>query len=400
MDFEYDERTQELRARLTDFMAEFVYPAEPLFADDATSGWERPAVMAELRAAARERGLWNLFLPHHSDGAGLTNLQYAPLAEITGRSPEIAPEVFNCNPPDTGNMELLSLFGTPAQQERWLRPLLAGEIKSAFCMTEPDVSSSDPANLGAQAVRDGDEYVLTGRKWWSTGGMSEDCRVLVVMCVTDPDASTRDRFSMLLVPREAAGVSAVRGLSIFGYDHRTSGGHAEMSFDGVRVPAADVLGEVGKGSAMAQARLGPGRIHHCMRMIGMAERAVDLMCERATRRSTFGRLLGEHGVVQQWIADARVQIEQLRLLVLRTAWLIDTRGAREARRDISAIKVAAPQAVESILDRAIQIHGAAGMTADLPLAMLWAQARTMRFIDGPDEVHRMVLAKRELARFA
>ncbi|WP_280490091.1 acyl-CoA dehydrogenase family protein [Nocardia farcinica] len=399
MDFGYDETTRDLRERAWAFIEDFVFPAEQYFHDAPVAGadqWERPAIMAELKQQARARGLWNLFLPDSRHGAGLTTLQYAPIAELTGWSPEIAPEAFNCSPPDTGNMELLSLFGTPDQQQRWLEPLLNGDIRSAYCMTEPGVSSSDPANLTTTITDEGDHWRIDGRKWWSTGGMSSDCRLLVVMGVSDPDADPRTRHSLVLVPRETPGVTVERGLHIFGFTHGAHGGHAEIRFDNVRVPKQNLLGERGRGQALAQARLGPGRIHHCMRMIGMAERALELMCLRADQRSAFGKRLADHGIVQHWIAESRVKIDQLRLFVLRTAWLIDTVGAREARTEISAIKVAAPAAVGWVLDKAIQTHGAEGMTQDHPLAMLWAQARTMRFIDGADEVHRMVLATREV----
>ncbi|HYN75433.1 MAG TPA: acyl-CoA dehydrogenase family protein [Candidatus Limnocylindria bacterium] len=401
MDFGYDARTEELRAELLSFMDSHIYPAETRpggVVEGAPLDWERPAVMTTLRAEARARGLWNLFLPDEHHGAGLTTLQYAPLAEIMGRSPALAPEATNCAAPDTGNMELLHLFGTAEQQERWLEPLLDARIRSAFCMTEPDVASSDASNIATSIRRDGDDYVLDGRKWWSTGIMSPDCALLVVLGVSDPDASPRGRFSIVLVPRDTPGVRVVRGLSVFGYTDADHGGHGEVVFDGVRVPASNVLGEEGAGGLLTQARLGPGRIHHCMRLIGMAERAFELMCRRADERATFGRPLADHGTVMGWIADARVRIDQLRLLVLRAAWLIDEQGARAARTEISAIKIAAPQTVEWVIDKAIQVHGAAGVSQDTPLAGLWTHARGLRFADGPDEVHRMVLARHELKR--
>lgn len=400
MDFAYDATTEEMRRELLTFMDDHIYPAEHHFHDDALPAdarWERPAIMAELKREARARGLWNLFLPG-DHGAGLSNVQYAPLAEITGWSPEVAPETLNCSPPDTGNMELLTLFGSPDQKEQWLEPLLDGTVRSAYCMTEPGVSSSDPANLATTIDDDGDHWVINGTKWWSTGAMSSDCRLLIVMGLSDPDADARSRHSLVLVPRDTPGVTVERGLSIFGFVHGAHGGHAEIRFDNVRVPKENLLGERGRGQALAQARLGPGRIHHCMRMIGMAERALEAMCRRAAERSTFGTPLADRGVVQQWISEARVRIDQLRLYVLRAAWLIDTIGAREARGHISAIKVACPETVEWVVDKAIQVHGAAGMTQDHALAMLWAQTRTMRFIDGADEVHRMVVASRELRR--
>ncbi|MBO0827658.1 MAG: acyl-CoA dehydrogenase family protein [Streptosporangiales bacterium] len=397
MDFGYDARTEQLRGELEAFMTGHVYPAEPVFADQLaeTSAWHRPPVVEQLKAEARERGLWNLFYAGDG-GAGLTNLQYAPLAEITGRSPHLAPEALNCAAPDTGNMELLNEFGTPEQQRRWLAPLLDGTIRSAFCMTEPDIASSDATNIRTRIERDGDDYVVNGRKWWSSGAMAPSCEVLIVMGRTDPDAATHRQQSMVLVPRDTPGVDVRRGMQVFGYDDGAHGGHAEVVFDDVRVPAANLVGGEGDGFAIAQARLGPGRIHHCMRMIGMAERAVELMCRRTVSRKAFGRPLADHGVVQEWIAESRVRIEQLRLLVLKTAWLMDTRGNRGAHTEIQAIKIAAPAAVEWILDKAIQAHGAAGLSQDFPLASLWAQARTMRFIDGPDEVHRRSLARREL----
>ncbi|YCN58156.1 acyl-CoA dehydrogenase family protein [Rhodococcus erythropolis] len=378
-----------------------IYPVEHHFHDSAEandSQWERPAVMAGLKRKARAEGLWNLFLPDDTHGAGLTNLQYAPLAEITGWSPEVAPEALNCNPPDTGNMELLSLFGTSDQQRDWLDPLLDGKIRSAYCMTEPNVSSSDPSNLETAIDDDGDHWIINGVKWWSTGAMSSDCQLLIVMGVSDPGADVRGRHSLVLIPRNTPGVTVERGLQIFGFLHSAHGGHAQLRFDNVRVPKANLLGERGRGQALAQARLGPGRIHHCMRMIGMAERALELMCKRANERTAFGKHIADQGIVQHWIAQSRVRIDQLRLYVLRAAWLIDTVGAREARTEISAIKVAAPDTVEWIVDKAIQVHGAGGMSQDHPLAMLWAQARTMRFIDGADEVHRMVVATKELRK--
>jgi acyl-CoA dehydrogenase len=402
VDFSLDARTQELQAELLDFMSRHVYPAEPAFAEheaNAPGSWEPPPIMEELKAEARRRGLWNLFLAHSEYGAGLTNLQYAPLAEITGRSPTIAPEALNCNAPDTGNMELLSMFASEEQKRQWLRPLLDGEIRSAFCMTEPEVASSDAANITTRIERDGDDCIVTGHKWWSTGALRPQCRVLIVMGVSDPNADPRSRYSMLLVPKETQGVQVLRGMSVLGFTDATHGGHAEIIFDEVRVPAGNLLGAEGQGSMLAQARLGPGRIHHCMRLVGMAERAFDLMGERAWARRPFGRPLAEQGVIQEWVAEARVRIEQLRLLVLRAAWLIDTVGAREARTQISAIKIAAPQTAEWVIDRAMQAHGSGGLSQDFPLASLHAQARSLRFIDGPDEVHRMVVGRRELARY-
>ncbi|MFI6849592.1 acyl-CoA dehydrogenase family protein [Kitasatospora sp. NBC_00085] len=408
MDFAHDTRTLELRERLLAFMDQHVYPAEPVLeaqlADPAREAWTVPPIVAELQAEARKQGLWNLFLTDREGlpgdgGAGLTNLQYAPLAEITGRSPQLAPPALNCAAPDTGNMELLAQFGSDAQREQWLAPLLNAEIRSAFAMTEPDVASSDAANIATRIERDGDEYVVTGRKWYITGAMNPRCRIFIVMGKTDPAADPHRQQSMILVPRDTPGVTVRRGMRVFGYDDSDHGGHAEVHFDGVRVPAANLIGEEGSGFAIAQARLGPGRIHHCMRAIGIAERAVELMCRRTLDRVAFGRPLAEQGVVQDWIAESRVRIEQLRLLVLKTAWLMDTVGNRGAHTEIQAIKIATPSTVEWILDKAVQAHGAAGVSQDTPLAQLWAGNRTLRLADGPDEVHKRSLARRELKRY-
>ncbi|MFH8368175.1 acyl-CoA dehydrogenase family protein [Streptomyces sp. NPDC018031] len=403
MDFAFDARTEELRARLLAFMDEHVYPAEAV-ADEQraalSSPWDTPPVVGELKAAARARGLWNLFLPDTEYGAGLTNLQYAPLAEITGRSPQLAPTALNCAAPDTGNMELLAEFGSAEQRERWLEPLLAGEIRSAFAMTEPDVASSDATNVETRIERDGDAYVVTGRKWYISGAMNPDCAIFIVMGKTDPDgADPRRQQSMVLVPRDTPGVEVRRAMKVYGYEDHYHGGHAEVVFDRVRVPAANLIGEEGGGFAIAQARLGPGRIHHCMRLIGMAERGIELMCRRAASRTAFGKPLAAQGVVQEWIADARVAVEQLRLLVLKTAWLMDTVGNRAAHTEIQAIKIATPRTVVGILDRAVQLHGAGGVGQDFPLAELWAAARTLQLADGPDEVHQRSLARRELKRY-
>ncbi|HEX6754618.1 MAG TPA: acyl-CoA dehydrogenase family protein [Mycobacteriales bacterium] len=398
MDFGFDARTEQLRGQLLEFMHAHVYPAEAEYV--ATSDWSRPPVVKRLQAKAREQGLWNLFLPHSDHGAGLTNLQYAPLAEIMGRSPALAPEVFNCNAPDTGNMEVLAQFGTQEQQERWLRPLLEAEIRSAFCMTEPDVASSDARNIRLSIRRDGDEYVLDGRKWWSTGAMAPECRILIVMGVTDPDAEPYRRQSMVLVPRDTPGVTVVRPLTVFGYDDAPHGGHAEVAFEGVRVPVSNVLLGEGDGFRIAQERLGPGRIHHCMRAMGVAERALELMCARAVSRVAFGKAVAQQGVVQDWIAEARIRIEQARLLVLKAAWLMDTVGNKGARVEIAAIKVAAPEVANWVLDRAIQVHGGGGVSSDFPLAQLWASMRTLHLADGPDEVHKATIARRELAPYA
>ncbi|MCI0384829.1 acyl-CoA dehydrogenase family protein [Streptomyces sp. CNQ085] len=404
MDFGFDARTEELREKLLAFMDEHVHPAEAVAEEQRAaldSPWRTPPVVAELKAAARERGLWNLFLPDAEHGAGLTNLQYAPLAEITGRSPQLAPTATNCAAPDTGNMEVLAQFGSAEQRERWLKPLLAGEIRSAFAMTEPEVASSDATNIETHVRREGDEYVITGRKWYISGAMSPDCAVFIVMGKTDPDGEDiRRQQSMVLVPRDTPGVEVRRAMTVYGYEDHWHGGHAEVIFHDVRVPVANLIGEEGGGFAIAQARLGPGRIHHCMRLIGMAERAIELMCRRAGTRTAFGRPLAAQGVVQQWIADARVSVEQLRLLVLKTAWLMDTVGNRGAHTEIQAIKIAVPRTVVGILDRAVQLHGAGGVSQDFPLAELWAGARTLQLADGPDEVHQRSLARRELKRFA
>ncbi|WP_030418037.1 MULTISPECIES: acyl-CoA dehydrogenase family protein [unclassified Streptomyces] len=404
MDFAYDARTEELRARLLAFMDEHVYPAEPVAREQRAalaSPWDTPRIVGELKAEARRRGLWNLFLPDARYGAGLTNLQYAPLAEITGRSPHLAPTATNCAAPDTGNMEVLAQFADGPQRERWLRPLLAGEIRSAFAMTEPEVASSDATNITTRIERDGDAYVVTGRKWYISGAMNPDCRIFIVMGKTDPEgADVRRQQSMVLVPRDTPGVTVTRAMRVFGYEDHDHGGHAEVVFDHARVPVTNLVGEEGGGFAIAQARLGPGRIHHCMRLIGMAERAIELMCRRAASREAFGRPLAQQGVVHNWIADARVTVEQLRLLVLKTAWLMDTVGNKGAHTEIQAIKIATPRAVVDIVDRAIQLHGAGGVSQDFPLAELYAAARTLMIADGPDEVHQRSLARREIRRYA
>jgi acyl-CoA dehydrogenase len=400
VDFTFSPRTDELREKLLRFMDDHVYPAEAVARSQSAASGDRyadPPVLADLQAEARKQGLWNLFLPNEKWGAGLTNLEYAPLAEITGRSPWLAPRALNCAAPDTGNMEILAEFGTAEQQDQWLIPLLEGEIRSCFSMTEPDVASSDATNIRCRIERDGDDYVVTGRKWWSTGAMSKKCKLSIVMGVSNPDADTYHRQSMVLVPLDAPGVKIERSLPIFGYDG--GGGDAEILFDGVRVPASSLLGEEGGGFAIAQARLGPGRIHHCMRAIGMAERAFDLMCSRAQERVAFGRPIAAQGVVQDWIAEARIRIEQARLLTLKTAWLMDTVGNKGARIEISAIKVVAPEVCTWVIDRAIQVFGAKGVSEDVPLAEMYAHARTLHLADGPDEVHKMQIAKRELRRY-
>jgi acyl-CoA dehydrogenase len=400
MDFAFGPRIEELRKELLAFMDDHVYPAERTYRDQVEASGDphtHPPVMEELKKEARARGLWNLFMPDPKYGAGLSNLEYAPLAEITGRSPGIAPEALNCAAPDTGNMEILAEFGTLDQQERWLKPLLDGEIRSCFSMTEPEVASSDASNIQGRIERDGDHYVINARKWWTSGAADERCKIAIVMGVTNPDADQYRRQSMILVPMDTPGVRVVRTLPVFGYDE--GGGHCEIEYTDVRVPVENLLGEEGSGFAIAQARLGPGRIHHCMRALGMAERAFDLMCRRALTRVAFGKPLARQGVVQQKIAQSRIEIEQARLLVLKAAWLMDTVGKEGARVEIAAIKVAAPNVMLNVLDRAIQIHGAAGVSEDFPLASMYAHGRTLRIADGPDEVHEMVIARRELARY-
>jgi acyl-CoA dehydrogenase len=395
MDFTFDEKTEDYRKRLLAFMDEHVYPAEESFHPD---GWEIPPVVARLKVQARAAGLWNLFLPGEH-GAGLTNLQYAPLAEITGRSPSIAPPALNCAAPDTGNMDVVAEFGSAEQQRQWLRPLLDGEIRSAFAMTEPDVASSDATNISTRIERDGDEYVITGRKFYISGAMNPNCKIFIVMGKTNPSAARHVQQSMILVPRDTPGLTVKRGMTVFGYTDGDHGGHAEVLFDRVRVPAANLISAEGSGFAISQARLGPGRIHHCMRLIGMAERALELMCTRALARTAFGKPLADQGVVQDWIAESRVRIEQARLLVLKAAWLMDTVGNKGAHTEIQAIKIVVPSTVEWILDKAIQAYGAAGVSQDTPLAALWSHARTLRLADGPDEVHKRSLARRALNRY-
>jgi acyl-CoA dehydrogenase len=398
MDFAPDPRSMAVTDAARTFLEEHVLPAEPVLdrqVAETPDEWSFRPIVRELQERARAQGLWNLFLPGDR-GAGLTQLQYAPIAEITGWSPRLAPAAFNCAAPDTGNMELLSEFGTDAQKARWLDPLLAGDIRSSFCMTEPAVASSDAANIETRIVRDGDSYVITGRKWWSTGAMNPDAAIFIVMGKTDAGAPRHRQQSMILVPRDTVGVTVVRPLTVFGYDDRDHGGHAEVLFDHVRVPADNLIAEEGAGFAIAQARLGPGRIHHCMRALGMAERALALVRERANQRTAFGRTLAEQGVVREWVAESRIQVEALRLLVLKTAWLMDTVGNRAAMTEIQAIKIAVPRAVQQILDRAIQVFGAAGVSSDTPLAELFAGVRTLRLADGPDEVHLSSLGKAEL----
>jgi acyl-CoA dehydrogenase len=399
MDFELSATCRELQKRLTAFMDERVYPAEAVFREQmAVSGdpHHHPPVIEDLKVEARARGLWNLFLPHRTQWTeGLSNLDYAPLAEVMGRSP-LASEACNCSAPDTGNMEILTMFGTPEQQERWLHPLLEGEIRSAFAMTEPGVASSDATNIECRIVREGDEYVISGHKWFISGAAGERCEILIVMGKTDPTGAPHRQQSMVLVPRDTPGVTVLRNMQVFGYTDRE--GHCEVLFDQARVPIANLLGEENGGFAIAQARLGPGRIHHCMRTIGAAERALDLLCQRGLSRVAFGKPIVEHGAWEERIADARIAIDQARLYTLYTAWLMDRAGNKAARTEISAIKVAVPQMALQVIDDAIQMFGAAGVSQDTPLARLYAGIRTLRIADGPDEVHRRAVARRELRK--
>jgi acyl-CoA dehydrogenase len=400
MDFAYAPKVEQLRGELLEFMDAFVYPAEPVYEEQMREAGDphvHPPVIEDLKREARARGLWNLFLPDPEHGAGLSVQEYAPLAEITGRSPEIAPEALNCSAPDTGNMEILHMFGTPEQQQRWLHPLLEGEIRSCFSMTEPDVASSDARNIRTRIEREGDEYVITGRKWFSSGAASERCKVGIVMGVTNPEADPYHQQSMVLVPFDAPGVVVERQPKVFGYQDR--GGHPVVHYDHVRVPLSNLLGEEGGGFAIAQARLGPGRIHHCMRAIGAAERCFDLMAQRAKARVAFGRPIADQGVVQDWLAESRMMIEQARLLVLKTAWMIDSVGVRNARVEIAAIKVVAPRVLTWVADRAIQVFGGAGFTEDYPIAGFYSMGRWLQIADGPDEVHKRSVARAELGRY-
>ncbi|MFQ5955778.1 MAG: acyl-CoA dehydrogenase family protein [Kiloniellales bacterium] len=399
MEFAYSDKVREMQERLSAFMEEAVYPNEERYyqeLDAASDRWADPPVMAEMKARARAAGLWNLFLPEAEFGAGLSNLEYAPLCEIMGRSP-IAPEAFNCSAPDTGNMEVLARYGTPEQQEQWLKPLLDGEIRSAFAMTEPAVASSDATNIEASIVADGNHYVLNGRKWWVSNAGNRRCQIFIFMGKTDPEAPKHQQQSMILVPRDTEGVSIKRPLTVFGYDHAPKG-HWEVEFTDVRVPRTNLLLGEGRGFEIAQGRLGPGRIHHCMRLIGLAERALEAMCARVKTRTAFSKKLAEQGVIQEAIAESRIDIEQARLLTLMAAHRMDTVGNKEARAEIAMIKVVAPNMALRVIDRAIQAHGGAGVSDDFGLAHGWALARTLRLADGPDEVHRAAIAKLELRK--
>jgi acyl-CoA dehydrogenase len=400
MDFEPSARCVEFKERLGAFMDEHVYPAEPVYEQqlrDSGDPHHQPAVMEQLKAQARADGLWNMFLPDEEHGAGLTNSDYAPLAEILGRSP-IASEACNCSAPDTGNMEVLHDFGTDEQKQQWLMPLLEGEIRSAFAMTEPEVASSDATNIQLRIERAGDDYVLNGRKWWTTNAMHPNCRIMIVMGKTSTDGPIHKQQSQILVPIDTPGVEIVRELSVFGYTDQD--GHGEVQFTDVRVPATNLIAGEGDGFMIAQARLGPGRIHHCMRAIGAAERALEAMCRRAVSRVTFGQPVAMRGNVQDWIAESRIEIEMARLLTLKAAWMMDTVGNRHARTEIAAIKVAAPNVALKVLDRAIQVHGGGGVSGDFGLASAYAHLRTLRLADGPDEVHKLSIARRELAPYA
>ncbi|MFM7531137.1 MAG: acyl-CoA dehydrogenase family protein [Rubrivivax sp.] len=404
MDFSYSPRTLELQARLQAFMDRHIYPAEGRWAEEIEANtregrrWTPLRVIEDLKPLAREAGLWNLWLPTSDRGAGLTNQEYAPLAETMGRVPW-APEVFNCSAPDTGNMEVLVRYGTPEHQKRWLEPLLAGEIRSAFAMTEPAVASSDATNIESRIERAGDEYVINGRKWWTSGAGDPRCKILIFMGKTDPSAPRHSQQSMILVPMDTPGVTVLRPLSVMGYDDAPHG-HMEVDFRDVRVPASNILLGEGRGFEIAQGRLGPGRIHHCMRLIGLAERSLELMCKRAGSRVAFGRKVSEQGVTRERIAESRILIEQARLLTLKAAWMMDVAGNKSAKAEIAMIKVAAPNMACQVIDWAMQVHGGGGMSQDFPLASFYAHARTLRFADGPDEVHRNAIAKLELGRYA
>jgi acyl-CoA dehydrogenase len=401
LDFVYSAKVKDLQTRLINFMEEHVYPNEIVYEqqlNEQESRWSAvPQVMEDLKERAKAAGLWNLFLPESEYGAGLTNLEYAPLCEIMGRS-LIGPEVFNCSAPDTGNMEVIVRYGKEEQKEKWLKPLLAGEIRSCFSMTEPAVASSDATNIEASIVRDGDEYIINGRKWWSSGAGDPRCKIAIVMGKTDFNAARHEQQSMILVPLNAPGVTIERMLPVFGYDHAPHG-HAEITYENVRVPIENILWGEGKGFAIAQGRLGPGRIHHCMRLIGAAERALEFLCKRVQERVAFGKPLSSQGVIKEWIADSRIEIEQARLLTLKAAYMMDTVGNKQAKTEIAMIKVVAPNMALRVIDRAIQAFGGAGVSNDFPLAAMWANSRTLRLADGPDEVHRAQIAKLELKKY-
>ena len=396
MNFEYSDKVKELQEKLTNFMNEHVYKNESVYKEEVEKGgrWCVPKIMEDLKSKAKAQGLWNLFLPESDLGAGLTNTEYAPLCEIMGRSP-IGAEVFNCSAPDTGNMEVLVRYGTKEQQDKWLKPLLNGEIRSAFAMTEPAVASSDASNIQASIERKGNEYIINARKWWTSGALDPRCKIMIFMGKTDPKAEKYKQQSMILVPIDTPGVKVLRHLTVFGYDHAPHG-HAEVDFKDVKVPASNILLGEGRGFEIAQGRLGPGRIHHCMRLIGQAERALELMINRAKSRVAFGKPVSEQGVVMHDIAESRAEIEQARLLVLKTAHMMDTVGNKIARKEISMIKVVAPNMATKIIDRAIQVHGGGGVSSDFPLSYAYGHARTLRLADGPDEVHRMSVAKLEM----
>ncbi|EGQ26870.1 acyl-CoA dehydrogenase [Mammaliicoccus sciuri] len=401
MNFSYSEKVVQLQEQVSQFMEDYIYPNEHVFRSQLVGQSNRwsavPPIVEELKVNAKEQGLWNLFLPDHEQGAGLTNLEYAPLCEIMGRS-FLAPEIFNCSAPDTGNMEVLARYGSDEQKKQWLEPLLTGEIRSAFAMTEKEVASSDATNIESRIERDGDQYILSGRKWWTSGAGDPRCKVMIFMGKSNPDAPKHEQQSMILVPMDAEGVTVKRMLPVFGYDDAPHG-HAEIHFDNVRVPVTNMLWGEGKGFAIAQGRLGPGRIHHCMRLIGAAERAIELMCKRASERETFGRKIADHGVVQQWIAESRMDIEQARLLTLKAAYMMDTVGNKVAKAEIAMIKVVAPNMALRVIDRAIQAFGGAGVSDDFPLAYQYAGARTLRIADGPDEVHARQIARLELKKY-
>ncbi|AXF55162.1 acyl-CoA dehydrogenase family protein [Salicibibacter kimchii] len=400
MDFGLSEKVKDLQHQVSRFMEDVIEPNEKVYEEQLnqqSTRWQSPPIMEDMKQQAKDVGLWNLFLPESEYGAGLTNVEYAPLCELMGRS-SIAPEIFNCSAPDTGNMETLVRYASEEQKKQWLEPLLDGKIRSSFAMTEPNVASSDATNIETHIKKDGDDYVINGRKWWTSGIMDPRCEIMIVMGKTDPDSPTYTQQSMILVPRDTPGVKIKRHLPVFGYDDAPEG-HGEVEFDNVRVPASNILWDEGKGFAIAQGRLGPGRIHHCMRLIGLAEKSLEAMCERVQDRSTFGKQLSEQGVIQEWIADSRIEIEQARLLTMKAAYMMDTVGNKEGRTEIAMIKVVAPNMALRVIDRAIQAHGGAGVTDDFPLAQSWAKARTLRLADGPDEVHRRTVGRLELKKY-